>query len=238
MSDKFERLRNFLITPEFILSAYELPKEHGRKIFKALKLFLSNPSHPSLHYEQLGGRQSKMQSIRIDDAYRIILSDGHPPRLIYVGNHDQAYRVAERLGSSVACTLHYMAKQDYEIIKEEQLESKVSESVGAMKTTLPSAPVVSLSTEDLEQLVIRTRKYLPLSHFFASLGVRETSLQVKFAHIEEILNQSLPKSAKTYKAWWANDATHVQATSWLAMGWKTRSIDLQGEIVIFIRDSQ
>ena len=40
-----------------------------------------------------------------------------------------------------------------------------------------------------------------------------------FITIEEIIGGSLPRSARTHRAWWANDETHPQAQSWMRAGW-------------------
>ncbi len=40
-----------------------------------------------------------------------------------------------------------------------------------------------------------------------------------FARIEELIGASLPPSARNHRAWWANDATHPQARSWMRAGW-------------------
>ncbi|MDK8643453.1 DUF7662 domain-containing protein [Niallia taxi] len=42
-------------------------------------------------------------------------------------------------------------------------------------------------------------------------------LTITFSEIEGILDFDLPTPAKKYNAWWANDKTHSQAISWLAL---------------------
>lgn len=61
----------------------------------------------------------------------------------------------------------------------------------------------------------------------------ESSLRIRFQEIEEILQDSLPSSAKTHRSWWANDySTHVQSQAWLRAGWLVDDADLEkGEIV-------
>jgi CBS domain-containing protein len=61
----------------------------------------------------------------------------------------------------------------------------------------------------------------------------ETSLRIGFEEIEEILQDSLPSSAKTHRSWWANEySSHVQAMAWLNSGWLVDDADLEkGEIV-------
>jgi len=35
--------------------------------------------------------------------------------------------------------------------------------------------------------------------------------------------------------WWANDRSHAQANSWLAVGWQATALNPQEEIVTFVR---
>jgi hypothetical protein len=39
-----------------------------------------------------------------------------------------------------------------------------------------------------------------------------------------------------HQPWWANTKSHSHAESWLRVGWKTRSVDLAGQSVVFVRD--
>jgi hypothetical protein len=76
-------------------------------------------------------------------------------------------------------------------------------------------------------------KYAPL---FRHLTARDTSSwTTSFAELEAILGFSLPNSARLYRPWWANDAKsgHSQAMAWTAAGWKTASVDLEGETLTF-----
>lgn len=61
----------------------------------------------------------------------------------------------------------------------------------------------------------------------------ETILRIGFEEIEEILQDSLPPSARTHRSWWGNDfSTHVQSAAWLRSGWLVDDADLdKGEIV-------
>jgi len=74
---------------------------------------------------------------------------------------------------------------------------------------------------------------------YSKLGVHlknseKTILKLTFDEVGSILGFPLPKSARTYPAWWANNAdshTHT-LDGWLAMGWKAR-VDLTNQIVVF-----
>ena len=65
-------------------------------------------------------------------------------------------------------------------------------------------------------------------HLRASVG----TVRMTFSEIEA-LSGPLPRSAKTYRAWWANDHTHVQASAWLSAGLNVGSVDLIRETVVF-----
>jgi hypothetical protein len=67
------------------------------------------------------------------------------------------------------------------------------------------------------------------------LQQKNDNVRITFAQIEKELKRSLPDSARTQRAWWANTLTHSQATAWMALGWRVSSIDLDDEIVKFER---
>jgi hypothetical protein len=72
---------------------------------------------------------------------------------------------------------------------------------------------------------------------YCSLGEdllqRETDqVTLKFSDIEEILGFPLPKSARKFRTWWANDTTHSHAVNgWLNYGWRVKEIDLHEQYV-------
>jgi len=66
----------------------------------------------------------------------------------------------------------------------------------------------------------------------------EDCITLSFKQLEEILGFRLPPSSRKYRAWWANDKTHVQAADgWLRAGWKVDSVDLRKEMVTFKRNA-
>ena len=77
-------------------------------------------------------------------------------------------------------------------------------------------------------------KYDPLGEHLSGLP-RDTSHTLSFDRIEAILGFSLPKSARSYQAWWANQVGggHVQANAWLDEGWHTEQLSLAQRQVIF-----
>ena len=77
-------------------------------------------------------------------------------------------------------------------------------------------------------------KYGPLYdhiHRLDARGVREW--HASFTEIERIIGDRLPPSARRYSPWWANDRTHNQAEAWMALSWKTHSVNLTDERVSF-----
>lgn len=65
---------------------------------------------------------------------------------------------------------------------------------------------------------------------------RASPLNLTFAEIERVLEARLPKSARLYQAWWANQrgAGHVQTRGWLDAGFNTSDLDLKGQRVTFV----
>jgi len=79
------------------------------------------------------------------------------------------------------------------------------------------------------------RKYEKLGIYLKNQDKKLVKLT--FEQIEKILGFPLPKSARTYRPWWANDKTHVQAKDgWLNFGWKTTNVDMGTQIVSFVTE--
>lgn len=77
--------------------------------------------------------------------------------------------------------------------------------------------------------------YAKLSEFLVSCDNR--SVQLTFSALERILGRFLPNSARTHRAWWANEesGTHSHAKSWMTPGWKVEHVDFNQQIVRFFR---
>ena len=75
-------------------------------------------------------------------------------------------------------------------------------------------------------------KYAPLyRHLTANCG---EEWYASFAEVEKVLGFRLPDSAYLYPAWWSN-GRHSQALAWRAAGWRTHSVDLEEEALVFVR---
>jgi hypothetical protein len=56
-----------------------------------------------------------------------------------------------------------------------------------------------------------------------------------FQQIETVIDASLPASARRHRPWWANDARgHAHAEAWLAEGYRTEEVDMEGEKLVFV----
>lgn len=76
-------------------------------------------------------------------------------------------------------------------------------------------------------------KYEPLRHFLASQGLPE--VRVSFSDLERILAFKLPASQNN-RAWWSNNPNNnVMTKEWLAAGYQTAQVDLQGRKLVFRR---
>jgi mRNA-degrading endonuclease RelE of RelBE toxin-antitoxin system len=220
------------VLDSFLSSAYDLPKETARKVFKALRNFVSDRRNAGLNLERLQGKASDLWSIRVDDDYRIIFreSEPHPPVVLFVGKHDLAYRFADRAAHSQAPSIGLFARERPSGIEEVQ---EVTPLMNLRRVLKGEEAAARVDLEDLETLV-STRKYLPIARILLQEG--GTSARFTFAQLEKAIADQLPPSARKYRPWWANErGRHVQASSWLGVGWKVGSVDLTGGIVTFNR---
>ena len=81
-----------------------------------------------------------------------------------------------------------------------------------------------------------TGKYAPLGRYL--YGLMTNRWEAAFQDVETVIGARLPRSARkrdSHRAWWANDGSHVQARAWMDVGWRTRGVDCQREVVSFYR---
>ena len=77
--------------------------------------------------------------------------------------------------------------------------------------------------------------YDPLTRYLKERA--DTSWNASFAEIERIISRTLPKSAREYRPWWANqrDGKHSQSKAWQDAGWETSEVNLARRSVRFER---
>ena len=93
-----------------------------------------------------------------------------------------------------------------------------------------------MSRRALMEDAVRRGKYAALFHHLDKMTASEWN--TTFSALEKILGFDLPKSARLYRPWWANDAKsgHSQSMAWDVAGWKTANVDLNAETLTFLRE--
>ena len=74
-------------------------------------------------------------------------------------------------------------------------------------------------------------KYFPLYEYLRSLS-QDEPIELSFDQIEVIIGNSLPRSARISRAWWANSAT-PQGQAWLEAGWLVDAVDTEEAWAVF-----
>lgn len=77
-------------------------------------------------------------------------------------------------------------------------------------------------------------KYDKLAAHFAT--VSGNSWHATFEDIERIIGFSLPASARSYQAWWANSQDMPHKLSWQNAGWRTKDLNIAAGHIMFVRD--
>jgi hypothetical protein len=78
-------------------------------------------------------------------------------------------------------------------------------------------------------------KYEPLRKYLEGRSTQRVPMT--FAEIEKVLGFELPESKK-YPAWWSNNPTNnVMTNEWLAAGYKTEQVDIEGRKLVFRRNT-
>lgn len=68
---------------------------------------------------------------------------------------------------------------------------------------------------------------------------RQISIPMTFEKIEEVVGFELPPSAYNHRAWWSNNPTNnVMTHAWLKAGYKTASVDMEGQKLVFKKSGQ
>ncbi|AFZ19908.1 helix-turn-helix domain-containing protein [Allocoleopsis franciscana] len=75
-------------------------------------------------------------------------------------------------------------------------------------------------------------KYQPLLEFLR--GSDQSEVILTFAEIEALMNNPLPDSAKSKRAWWSNRSKGaLQASAWMEARYRVEEVDLAGQRVTF-----
>jgi len=90
---------SLILTDDFVVNAYKLPKNVQSKVWKCILLLLKNARHPSLHVKQLRTGRKGIMECRVDETYRLIFepSENGPIRLWYVAHHDEALAYGSKI---------------------------------------------------------------------------------------------------------------------------------------------
>ncbi len=63
------------------------------------------------------------------------------------------------------------------------------------------------------------------------------NVSISFEKVEGIIGSPLPNSARSFRAWWANDTVgHTHSILWMNAGWRVESVNLSEEWVNFARN--
>src|SRR2546423_10654512 len=77
-------------------------------------------------------------------------------------------------------------------------------------------------------------KYEPLGQFLRTQRTREVPLT--FREIEKIIGAKLPSKAQHQRAWWSNNPNNnVMTKVWLAAGFESAQVDIEGRKLVFRR---
>lgn len=77
-------------------------------------------------------------------------------------------------------------------------------------------------------------KYQPLLEFLR--GSQQDDVILSFAEIESLINDALPLSAKSQRAWWSNRKKGaLQAEAWMEAGYRVENVDFECQQVQFIK---
>jgi hypothetical protein len=77
-------------------------------------------------------------------------------------------------------------------------------------------------------------KYEPLTQFLRLQTAAE--VRMSFGQIERVIGERLPPSAHEHRAWWSNNPSNsVMTKAWLAAGFRSEQVDMEGQKLVFRR---
>ncbi len=141
---------------------------------------------------------------------------GRPIELTIIGQLESG-----ELGKNVASFVNEVAEFKYRIAG--------GESAGRIRRIDPGSDFPHVGSKRS-----RAGKYDRLLEYLVKKN-NEEEWVAAFDDIERILGFSLPKSASLYPAWWSNGSRMPQSFAWLNAGFRTKSIDVNGKTVRFVR---
>ena len=91
-----------------------------------------------------------------------------------------------------------------------------------------------MNREERLRKAVQRGKYAPLYRYLRTR--RGTAWRVSFNELERLLGFTLPESARVHRPWWSNQRNgggHGHTLAWQLAGWKTRTVDLELETLVF-----
>jgi hypothetical protein len=77
-------------------------------------------------------------------------------------------------------------------------------------------------------------KYEPLTRHLAKH--QQARVPMAFDELERLLGFGLPPSARKHRAWWSNNPSNsVMTKAWLAAGFQSEQVDLEGGRLVFAK---
>lgn len=80
-------------------------------------------------------------------------------------------------------------------------------------------------------------KYAPLQEYLETIASNKEHVTLAFDEIEKIIGATLPRSAFTYREWWANQQGGSRAPYWRAAGFLLDAVDLDRKLAYFRRST-
>jgi len=145
-----------LALSQTFLEAYSrLPQKMQKKVREFIERFQEDPTRSGLNFEKLQGtRDPKVRSLRVDQAYRVIVLQperGDVILCVWVDHHDEAYRWVERKTFEINPLSGVL--QVYSVEEGEQALRTVEATHPPVRVK-PKAPPRLFSSFDDEQLLL------------------------------------------------------------------------------------
>jgi CBS domain-containing protein len=130
-------------------------------------------------------------------------------------------------------------------VAEEPVSTTTAPSESGQHTAVAGDKAVLSETATLEVSftpelgntdVVDGNKYAPLIRYLLERDAAEERVPLTFDQIEKIIHAPLPNSARTMRAWWANDTVgHSHSKDWLEAGWRVNGVNISQQFATFQR---